>query len=119
MNNFQEMWDFDVREGVDFLHCNRVHPLMQTRVQNLLKELKQDKNINKIVLFGSSLEFRCSSYSDIDLYIEKEDPGLPLKKEPILDCELDIVMNLDHKNRLYQEIDRTGLLLFERGKNRV
>lgn len=38
MNNFQEMWDFDVREGVDFLHCNRVHPLMQTRVQNLLKE---------------------------------------------------------------------------------
>lgn len=80
MNNFQEMWDFDVREGVDFLHCNRVHPLMQTRVQNLLKELKQDKNINKIVLFGSSLEFRCSSYSDIDLYKEALMSLLPKKE---------------------------------------
>ncbi len=119
MNQFQEMWDFDVKEGVDFLHCNRVHPLMQTRIQKILQELKQDTNIKKIVLFGSSLEFRCSSYSDIDLYIEKENPALPLEKEPVLDCELDLVMNLDRENRLYQEIDRTGLLLFERGENSV
>ncbi len=33
-----------------------------------------------------------------------------------MDCELDLVMNLDRENRLYQEIDRTGLLLFERGR---
>lgn len=119
MNNFKAMWDFEVKEGVDFLHCNRVHPLMQGRVQKILQELQQDSNIQKIVLFGSSLEFRCSSYSDIDLYIEKKDSSLPLQKEPDIDCELDIIMNLNHDNRLYKEIDRTGLLLFERGNDNV
>lgn len=72
MNHFQSMWDFPVKDGVCFTHCNRVHPLMQERVQRLLEDLKQDENIQKIVLFGSSLQFRCSSYSDIDLYIEKK-----------------------------------------------
>lgn len=114
MNNFQEMWDFPVKEGICFKHCNRVHPLMQERVQQVLEQLKKDENIQKIVLFGSSLEFRCSSYSDLDLYIEKKNPGIPLKQEPVLDCELDLIMDLGHENRLYSEIDRTGLLLFER-----
>ena len=119
MNNFKAMWDFEVKKGVDFMHCNRVHPLMQARVQKILQELQQDSNIKKIVLFGSALEFRCSSYSDIDLYIEKEDPSLPLQNEPVSDCELDLIMNLDHENRLYKEIDRTGLLLYERGSGHV
>ncbi|KAI4448716.1 hypothetical protein C823_003243 [Eubacterium plexicaudatum ASF492] len=47
MNNFRNMWDFEVKQGVDFIHCNRVHPLMQTRVQQVLEELRQDPNIKK------------------------------------------------------------------------
>ena len=69
MNDFSNMWDFCVLEGVDFPYCNRVHPLMQRRVQALLKIMKEDSNIEKIILFGSSLEFCCSSFSDLD---EKE-----------------------------------------------
>lgn len=42
MNNFQEMWDFPVKEGICFKHCNRVHPLMQERVQQVLEQLKKD-----------------------------------------------------------------------------
>ena len=56
MNNFSAMWDF---------------PIMQKRVERLLDALKKDSNVVRVVLFGSSLEFRCSSQSDIDLYIEK------------------------------------------------
>lgn len=115
MNNFKEMWDFGAKDGVDFLHCNHVHPIMQDRVQKILQMMQKDENVKRIVLFGSSLEFRCSSYSDIDLYIEKIDPKLPLKKEPEIDCELDLVMDLDHENQLYRQIERTGLLLYERG----
>ncbi len=115
MNNFKEMWDFGAKDGVDFLHCNHVHPIMQDRVQKILQIMQKDENVKRIVLFGSSLEFRCSSYSDIDLYIEKIDPKLPLKKEPEIDCELDLVMDLDHENQLYKQIERTGLLLYERG----
>lgn len=119
MNNFKRMWDFGTKEGIHFLHCNRVHPLMQGRVQKVLQILEQDPNIQKIVLFGSSLEFRCSSFSDLDLYIEKAEPSLPLKNEPSLDCEIDFVMDLNHNSSLYKEIDRTGLLLFERGQKYV
>ncbi|MCI9125332.1 MAG: nucleotidyltransferase domain-containing protein [Eubacterium sp.] len=113
------MWDFEVKKGIDFKHCNRVHPLMQGRVQQLLQELKKDGNIRKIVLFGSSLEFRCSSNSDIDLYIEKIDCNKPFVKEPVLDCEVDILADLDHNSRLYRQIDQTGLILYERGSDDV
>ncbi|MCD7745436.1 MAG: nucleotidyltransferase domain-containing protein [Lachnospiraceae bacterium] len=114
MNNFKNMWDFPVMEGVSFSYANRVHPLMQKRVDTLVHALKKDHNIRKVVLFGSSLEFRCDSYSDIDLYIEKYDKEKKTEEFPELDCEVDIITNLSHESRLYQEIDRTGLLLFER-----
>ena len=114
MNRMEEMWDFPVMEGVTFPNANRVHPLMQRRVEKLIRHLYQDKNIKKAALFGSSLEFRCSSACDIDLYIEKFDTGKKLEYIPELDCEVDIVTNLSPGNKLYNEIERTGLLLFER-----
>ena len=63
MNRMEEMWDFPVMEGVDFPNANRVHPLMQRRVEKLIRHLRQDENIKRAALFGSSLEFRCSSYN--------------------------------------------------------
>ena len=74
MNNTENMWDFPVMEGVSFPNANRVHPLMQRRVEKLIHELGKDQNIRRLILFGSSLEFRCSNTSDIDLYIEKREP---------------------------------------------
>ena len=35
MNNMKNMWDFPVKEGVSFQNANRVHPLMQARVEKL------------------------------------------------------------------------------------
>lgn len=110
----EDMWDFPVMEGVSFRDANRVHPLMQGRVEKLLHALAKDSNIRRVVLFGSSLEFRCSSSSDIDLYIEKYDPEKKLQYFPELDCEVDIVTNLSPDHRLYREIERTGFVLFER-----
>lgn len=108
------MWDFPVMEGVSFPNANRVHPLMQRRVEKLIHELGRDQNIRRVVLFGSSLEFRCSSMSDIDLYIEKYDQEKKLAHFPELDCEADIITDLKPGSRLYQEIEKAGLLLFER-----
>lgn len=113
-DNAKNMWDFPVMEGVSFHNANRVHPLMQRRVQKLLHELGKDQNIRRLILFGSSIEFRCSSTSDIDLYIEKLDPEKKLTHFPELDCETDVVTNLPPENRLYQQIMQNGLVLFER-----
>lgn len=101
-------------EGVTFERANRVHPLMQARVEKLLCHFRKDPNIRKLVLFGSSLEFRCSSYSDIDLYLEKYDKERKLGALPELGCEVDIITDLPEDSRLYREIDNRGLLLFER-----
>ena len=114
MNNSKNMWDFPVMEGVTFPNANRVHPLMQRRVEKLLRSVPKDKNVCRLVLFGSALEFRCGSSSDLDLYVEKYDKDKKLEYFPELDCEVDIVTNLPADSRLYREIDRTGLLLFER-----
>jgi len=113
MNNFKMMWDFDVLDGINFAHCNRVHPLMQKNVARLIDSLKDDPNIVKIVIFGSALEFRCSSQSDLDVYLEKKDAQKPLLREPDVDCELDIVSNLPYESRLYHEIDEKGLIVWE------
>ena len=86
------MWDFPVMDGVDFQDANRVHPLMQKRVERLIREFAKDPNIRKVILFGSSLEFRCNSAS----------------------CEIDLISNLSPASRLYKEIEQTGLLLYER-----
>lgn len=114
MNNIENMWDFPVMEGITFQKANRVHPLMQRRIETLIRELGKDQNIRRLILFGSSLEFRCRSNSDIDLYIEKYNPDKKLEYFPELDCEVDILTNLQPDNKLYQRIEQTGLLLFER-----
>lgn len=113
MNDFRHMWDFVVIDGVNFSNCNRIHPLMQKNVQRVLSTLKTDPNIQKVIVFGSSLEFRCSSQSDLDLYIEKKNAQQPFLQEPEADCTLDIVTNLPSESRLYQEICRKGLLVWE------
>ncbi len=114
MNNAKNMWDFPVMNGISFPNANRVHPLMQRRVEKLIHELDKDQNIRRLILFGSSLEFRCSSTSDIDLYIEKQNPEKKLATFPELDCDTDIITNLTPENPLYQRIIQTGLILFER-----
>lgn len=87
---------------------------MQHRIEKLICERRKDQNIHRVILFGSSLEFRCNSTSDIDLYIEKYDSDKKLSCFPELDCEVDIITNLKPDNKLHQDIETTGLLLFER-----
>lgn len=57
MNDMKNMWDFPVLEGVSFPNANRVHPLMQRRVQTMICELGKDQNVRKLILFGSSWNF--------------------------------------------------------------
>lgn len=116
MRSTDTMWDFPVMDGVTFPNANRVHPLMQRRIEKILREISKDPNICKVIVYGSSLEFHCNSASDIDLYIEKFNSDKKLASFPDLDCETDIITNLPKDNKLYLQIMKTGLLLFERAK---
>ena len=114
MRNIDSMWDFPVMDGISFPNANRIHPLRQARIEKIIHAVSKDLNVSRVILYGSSLEFRCNSSSDIDLYIEKYDPDKKLEYFPDLDCETDIITNLPPDNKLYREIDAAGLLLFER-----
>lgn len=72
-NHFERAWDFEVLADTDVENINRIHPLKQKEVASIVQKLKKEERIKRIVVFGSSVEFRCSSRSDIDLYIETED----------------------------------------------
>lgn len=43
-------------------------------ILNITKQAKKCKNINRIMLFGSSLEERCSDRSDIDIAVFGQKP---------------------------------------------
>ena len=90
MDNYKQMWDFPVVDNINFPNVNRIHPLMQRNVAKLYNELKSDENIERVILYGSALDFRCNSNSDIDLYIEKYNTDLKVKSLPDLECEIDI-----------------------------
>lgn len=49
-----------------------IHPVKQLKVKQLVEELIEldiNKEITKIIVFGSAISFQCSSYSDIDLLV--------------------------------------------------
>lgn len=54
MNDMKNMWDFPVLEGVSFPNANRVHPLMQRRVQTMICELGKDQNIRRLILLNET-----------------------------------------------------------------
>ncbi len=47
LNNTSNMWDFPVMEGITFQNANRVHPLMQGRVERVIHEFGKDQNIRR------------------------------------------------------------------------
>ncbi len=115
-NNFVEHWKFDIKEDITFPNAMYVHPLQQWDVQILFDSLYADLNVKLMVIFGSSVEFRCDSFSDIDLYLECD----PIDHHPTiyyeyLTKEVDILLNFDHWNdQISREISEKGIVLFDR-----
>ena len=98
-------------------------------IQNIIDQAKKCKNITKIILFGSSIEDRCTEESDIDIAVfgEKTVGKYELSKEYKdfrsnifsfdFDQEYDILYfkNTERNNSLlFQDIMR-GLVIYEQG----
>ncbi len=85
----------------------------------IIECLSQDENVRYIVIFGSSVDFSCNSFSDIDVYVHLMDERKPLKRKPQIRSEVDYIYNLDENNQLFIEIERTGVVVYERGGENV
>ena len=118
-NHFEDKYIFDNYSTYNYANIDRVHPLKQQEVGEIIDCLKMDDNVCYIVIFGSSVDFSCNSFSDIDVYVQLNDVEKPLKIKPNVRSEVDYIYNLDENNQLFIEIERTGVLVYERGGENV
>ena len=97
-----------------FKNINLIFPTKQKDVRKMIEVCKKDKNIQKIIIFGSSTTSLCTPWSDIDIYFEfKKEP----KSYPSIgsnNAVFDKWDNFTVDDRLLDEIRNTGVVVFER-----
>ena len=97
--------------GVDI---RRVFPTKQKVVKKINENFKNDKRIACIILFGSSVTFRCNQNSDLDLMVRlnnKQDSNeikneISEKIQELYDWNSDIIWydRIEKSDRIYQNI---------------
>lgn len=115
-NNFDLHFTFERKHsGIRFLNAEYVHPLKQDLVQEFQQDFEGDANIKAAIVFGSGVEFRCNSYSDLDLCIERYDTDKAFRYRAADDGKpVDIVYADRIGERLRREIEEKGIVVFDR-----
>ena len=93
-----------------FKNCKKIYPIQQKKVRALLDELEQNKNINKAIIFGSSVTNKCHIGSDIDIYVESNENINPFHRQ--YDFEYDFWNNFTVDERLKNEIYKKGVIVY-------
>jgi predicted nucleotidyltransferase len=66
-------WRFNrVIDSNSFRDVNRIHPIKQKIVNDIVAEAKKDDKVRKIIIFGSSIRYDCDVVSDLDICIAWE-----------------------------------------------
>ena len=86
---------------------------MSRGLGDVYKRQKEDSNVEKIVVFGSSVQDTCHMGSDVDFYIVlKQDQKITFKET--LSFMYDIWTNYTVDSRMYEEITKKGVTVYER-----
>ena len=111
----ENLWDFEVLPGVTFLNANRIHPLKQREINEIVKCIRHDSHVVGLIIFGSAAEFRCNSRSDIDMFVVRDDGRAELDVD-IFDfpSKQDIFFNKNEGEQLRKILWEHGVLVYER-----
>lgn len=64
-------WKFNkVVDDQAFNHVNRIHPIKQKVVKNIVNAAKRDEFVKRLIIFGSSTRYDCDFTSDLDICID-------------------------------------------------
>lgn len=64
-------WKFSKIVDEDaFMNVNRIHPLKQKNVKEIVEAARDDKAVKRIIIFGSSIRYDCDITSDLDICID-------------------------------------------------
>lgn len=80
----------------------------------MISNLKGNKNINKIVIFGSSVTNRCRTGSDLDFYVDMSEQVDLNKLLPSILSNYHYWNNYTVDKRLLSEIEKKGVIVYER-----
>lgn len=100
-----------------FQNCDKIYPIQQRKVKALLEVLKRKDTVQKVIIFGSTVNGGCHVGSDVDLYVELSSETKHLVDEAMMFC-FDLWTNYSVDERLLQEILKTGVIVYERNSNR-
>lgn len=100
-----------------FLNCNKIYPIQQRKVKALIEDLRRDESVIRIVIFGSSVNDRCHIGSDIDIFYDSTNKETKLKNT--YDFEYDLWNNYTVDERLMKEINKKGVIVYERNKESI
>lgn len=93
-----------------FENCERIYPIQQRKVRELLDDVVQTSAVKRVVIFGSSVTQRCHQGSDVDVYIEMSEDINPVQKYH--DFPYDLWTNYTADNRLKAEIAKRGVVVY-------
>lgn len=93
-----------------FENCERIYPIQQRKVRELIDDISADPAVRSITVFGSSVTQRCHSGSDVDLYVETDDAHRLVTSYH--DFAYDLWTSHTVDERLRDEIMRTGVKVY-------
>lgn len=99
-----------------FLNADKIYPIQQNRVREVIDACSNNESVARIIVFGSSVSDRCREDSDLDIYVEMKENSKPFNK--IFDFELDLWTNYMVDKQLLKEIDETGVVVYEQNLSR-
>ena len=97
-----------------FKNVNRIFPTQQSDVKEMIDVCKEDRNVKKIIIFGSSVTSRCNPWSDIDIYYEFEKEPKKYPSTGSATAVFDKWDNFNVNNELLHEIRKNGVVVYER-----
>lgn len=95
-----------------FLNCEKIYPIQQRKVLALVTALSGVPSVRRVLIFGSSVTSACHIGSDVDVYVETDDPCFQLPG--IYDFEVDLWTSNAVDERLKCEILKKGVCVYER-----
>ena len=95
-----------------FPNCEKVFPVQQRKVRELIDRYSIIPQVQRIILFGSSVTTHCNVCSDVDLYVDLSEDVRLSKRGLDFDCDLWTTYTADEN--LKGEIFRTGVTVYEK-----
>lgn len=112
IQDFPERTRWKTYIELPFQNCDKIVPFQQRKVADFVKDVSRDANVDRVIVFGSSVTGQCHADSDVDFYVQMdEEKKLNLSA---YDFIYDLWTNFNVDQRMLNEINQHGVIVYER-----